>query len=301
MIKDKVLLVGNGINSIKTAYSWEKLINGLISYVGSVGQIKINDKPFPLLYEEILFEGVRNEVIKKEEDLKKNIAKEVTKIKPNDIHEQVMNSEYENILTTNYEYTLELSQGIKQEDLKNVGVVNENIYSLFRKTKVKDTHIWHIHGECNSSRTIALGYEHYGGYLQQMRNYVQTGIWKSAKKPLGSVSKRIRKKSFKYYSWIDFFFTKHIYIIGFTLDFVEMHLWWLLTYRARRKFIDKAKINNKIYYFYPDFIADDITNKLQLLKSNDVISLSTKVKNGDMRDYYEKVLKKVKRLPQFLV
>jgi hypothetical protein len=297
MIKDKVLLVGNGINSIKTAYSWKRLINDLISYVGAVGQIKIKDKPFPLLYEEILFEGVRNKVIKEEEDLKKNIADEVTQIKPNDIHEQVMNSEYENILTTNYEYTLELSQGLQQADLKNVGVVKEKTYSLFRKTKVKDTQIWHIHGECNSSRTITLGYEHYGGYLQQMRNYAQTGIWKSAKKPLGPMSKRLKKRSFKPYSWIDFFFTKNIYIIGFTLDFVEMHLWWLLTYRARRKIIDKARINNKIYYFYPDSIAGDITNKLQLLKSNEVISLSTRVKNGDMRDYYEKVLNKIKRFP----
>ena len=297
MIKDKVLLVGNGINSIKTAYSWKRLIKGLISDVGSVGQIKINDKPFPLLYEEILFEGVRNNVIKKEEDLKKNIADEVTRIKPNDIHEQIMNSEYENILTTNYEYSLELSKGIKQEDLKNVGAINENTYSLYRKTKVTDTQIWHIHGECNSSRTITLGYEHYGAYLQQMRNYVQTQIWKSAKKPLDSVNKRLKMKSLKYYSWIDFFFTKNIYIIGFTLDFVEMHLWWLLTYRARRKFIDKARINNKIYYFYPDFIGDSITNKLQLLKSNDVLSLSTKAKSDDMKDYYEKVLKKVKTLP----
>lgn len=294
MIENKVLLVGNGINSIVTAYKWKNLIDDLISYSGAAGQININDKPFPLLYEEIFLEGAKNRKLK-EEDLKEYIAKKVAEIKHNEIHEKIMNLKFKNVLTTNYDYTLEISRGLKKENLKNEGVINESAYSLFRNMLVNDIRIWHIHGECNYSKTITLGYEHYSGYLQQMRNYVVTGTGSSYKKTFEALNKRLEAGDINFDSWIDFFFTKNIYIIGFTLDFVEIHLWWLLTYRARRKFTEKARINNEIIYYYPENIANDIKNKLELLRANDVTPYSIRTRTNNISDYYFKVLDKVEK------
>ena len=56
----KVILVGNGINLLNNPYSWSDLIKNLIHYVGVHGQISTDKKPFPLLYEEIIIEAIKN-------------------------------------------------------------------------------------------------------------------------------------------------------------------------------------------------------------------------------------------------
>lgn len=295
MIGNKILLIGNGINNIKSTLVWRDLINNLISYIGAASQINIHQKPFPLLYEEIFLEGVKNRGIR-EGELKLYIADKVAQIKHNEIHEEIMMLKFRDILTTNYDYSLEVSQGFKQEELKNAGIVNESTYSLFRNIQINNTKIWHIHGECNFPRTITLGYDHYSGYLQHMRNYVVMGTGRSYKIPFEALNKKIKNKNIKFNSWIDFFFTKDIYIIGFTLDFVEIHLWWLLTYRARRKYIKEIQPTNKIIYFYPENIAKKIRDKLELLRSNDVVPHSVKLRTYNKKDYYLEVLKKVKNI-----
>lgn len=75
-----------------------------------------------------------------------------------------------NIVTTNYNYTLEGETNLKNED-----IIAERLYSIFRKCVLGKTSYWHIHGEAGVPMSINLGYEHYGGQLQHMRNYVTSG------------------------------------------------------------------------------------------------------------------------------
>lgn len=289
MVGNKVILVGNGINNLQDTYKWKNLILDLINHVGAKGQININKKPFPLLYEEIFLKGAKNKAIK-ESQIKEFISKKISQIRHNEVHREILNYKFKHILTTNYDYNLEKSRGLKQGELKNSGIVKESKYSLFRCAKNFGSKIWHIHGECNLPRTITLGYEHYSGYLQHMRNYVATGTGDSYKRKFKSLRKRLKAGEVKFDSWVDFFFKKNIYIIALRLDFVEIHLWWLLTYRARMKFAKQMQIRNKIIYFYPE----DLTkrNKLELLKSNDVILHPIKMK-PDKNDYYFKILDRV--------
>lgn len=150
--------------------------------------------------------------------------------------------------------------------------------------------IWHIHGSQSRPGSITLGYEHYGGYLQKMRNYVT-----SFTVGLSPLSRRIKADAVNYESWMDFFFTHDIYILGLNLDFVEMHLWWLLTYRARILVHGKLPITNKIVYYYPEAYHFGSINKLELFKANGVEVVALKQKEGSRMNYYLDVVEEVRR------
>jgi hypothetical protein len=187
-----ILLLGNGINNIQSAYTWSNLVRDLIDFVGATKHIRIANKPFPLLYEEIVAHAVKEKQIA-EAEIKEFIANKIAEFRPNEIHARVMALKLTDVLTTNYDYTLELASGVTdQKTLVNAGVVKENRYSLFRVINTKPTRIWHIHGERKSPNSIALGYEHYSGYLQLMRNYVVMGTAFAYKKQFDSLEKRLK-------------------------------------------------------------------------------------------------------------
>jgi hypothetical protein len=293
MAKTAVLLLGNGINNIDNPYTWSHLVQDLIAYVGAADQIRVGDKPFPLLYEEIFAHWVRDQH-REESEIKERVATLIEKFQPNEIHRRIMGLGLKNILTTNYDYTLEMATGLKDKDIPpNSGIVKEIVYSLFRFNRVGRTRVWHIHGERRAPQSIALGYEHYSGYLQRMRNYVVTGTEQSYKRPFESLEKRLKKRAVGFDSWIDFFFTQNVHIVGLSLDFVEMHLWWLLTYRARRKYTRRVPIHNQITYFYPDTLESKIRSRFELLQASDVVVSRVACKSSDWRSYYHRVLDKI--------
>jgi hypothetical protein len=292
-MKNKVLLIGNGINNIKQEYRWIDLIQNLINFIGASGQIRVEDKPFPMLYEEIFVEAVKNRKFK-EGDIKNFIAKEISHLEPNDVHHQILNLGCDHLLTTNYDLTLEKVFFQTPHELKNNGAVRESTFSLFRHYKINQTNFWHIHGDANVSSSITLGYEHYSGYLQQMRNYVANGTGTAYKIKFAPLLRRLKDKSFSPTSWVDFFFTKDVYIIGLTLDFIEIHLWWLLTFRQRLRLIRQVPISNNIVYFYPDVLAKSIQNKLDLFRSIGVTPFSISYPQGGKEKYYLSVIRKIK-------
>lgn len=290
-----ILLVGNGINNIRRTYRWQDLIQQLIEYIGASGQIRVENKPFPLLYEEIIVEAVKNRGIR-EKDIKSFIAREIGRLQPNEVHEQIFDLKWSHLLTTNYDFTLERVLTEKTNTLGNQGVVKENTYSLFRRHVLEKRTFWHIHGDANSRNSLALGYEHYSGYLQQMRNYLAVGTRNTYKIRFEPLERRLRKKELEMDSWVDAFFQKntHVCIVGLTLDFIEIHLWWLLTYRQRLILREKLHTRGRIYYFYPDTLTPAIQPKLDLLKSLGVLPFSVKHTDKQPALFYHTVLKKIK-------
>lgn len=293
-MKPPVLLLGNDINNVNNNRSWEELLLEITSFLNVTGEIKnLKSKPFPLLYEEIFLRALAKKM-SSEGTLKKEIAKLVLEIKPNSIHKRIMNFNLANILTTNYDYSLQNASNFHQKTYSNIGYIDETTYSIFRHNRISDTNIWHIHGECNLPKTITLGFEHYGGMLQQIRNYVVTGTrYRSKDKNLEGLTQRLKSNNLNFYSWIDFFFTNDIHIIGLSLDTSEIDLWWLLTYRARQNAKYK-KFDNEIFYYYPGSLHALILNKLQLFEAIGVtpIRINCKDKSG----YYLTILNIVEKI-----
>lgn len=288
-MKPVSLLIGNDINNATQQLSWDTLLNEIIDFCG-VGEMveRHKEKPFPLVYEEIFLSALRRKHIH-EKSLKGFIAGKVNAIKANEIHDRIRKMALPHIMTTNYEYSLEGAEpGV------NTGLVNERLYSIFRQNQANNTSYWHVHGECKFPQSINLGYEHYGGQLQQMRNYVVSGTdYKTGGILRQSLEHRFINKEINYQSWIDLFFTTDVHIFGLSLDFSETDLWWLLTYRARLKYYRSLHIHNQLYYYIPDRFAATSKFKLDLLRVNGVEIVEFPY--GSPLDYYRLVLDHVEQ------
>lgn len=280
-----ILFIGNGVNNINNASSWEQLLQLLYNdyYDHDIAFDDFKRKPFPMLYEQIVMKHLMTGNLKIEDDLKKLIAGETLKIKQNAVHEAIANSNYDHIITTNYEFGLMNEH--KPKTVKNLGCIRETKYSLFRHFEVNGKTYWHPHGDAQNIRSINLGYEHYCGQLQRMREYV-TNSFETNNEQLNAIFKKgLVKRNYlnsnKEYSWIDFFFKKNteIKIIGFRFEFEEIDLWWLLTYRA--KFLYKMNINeriayeNKVIYYVPvqytiDKFAAAFQSKKDMMEKMDI-------------------------------
>ena len=294
------ILVGNGINNINNKLSWSALLEEIIRDVGAdVSTDNMNKKPFPLFYEEIYISAVKNSGIT-EYALKEMISKKVGSIAGNEIHKRITSGIFSDIITTNYEYTLEscLINDFKQ---KNLGVVRETKYSIYRHGRINDMNFWHIHGDMHRPSSILLGYEQYSGQLQVMRNYVVSGTnYESKTAKVLPLTKRMGKKDYQPLSWIDRFFTGDLHIVGLSLDFIESDLWWLITYRARRIFekpgkndrykgMRKALEKSRIYYYYPEKYYN--REKMQLLEANGISTVALPLDNSV--EFYDFVLDQV--------
>ena len=291
-LKNAVLLVGNDINNATAGYSWKDLLEDLMSFMQLKRVRNMENKPFPLFYEEIfLATAVKGN--SDEYGVKKFIAEKVMQLQPNSIHEQILELGCENILTTNYDNTFEKLTTKKK--FPNKGVVKESLYNVFRWFDLGGSKLWHIHGSGYTPRSVILGYEHYSGYLHFIRNYVVTGADDTYKnQDFKSVIRQIKKQEVIHRSWVDLFFTNDVYIFGLNLDFAEMHLWWLLTYRARCIHKDKMPINNRIFYFYPRKFEKASQHKLDMFRSTGVITVPASYAENSREKYYGRVMEKIK-------
>jgi len=291
-MKNPTLLIGNDINNISKGQSWKDLLNDIVAFCLPEGCFQLDErKPFPLLYEEIFLTAIRRKHIR-EAELKSFIAEKTLNIAPNEIHEAIRELVPAHVMTTNYEFTLE-----GEIPQSNDGLILERIFSIFRKYKIGHTDYWHIHGDCLNPLSINLGFEHYGGQLQQMRNYVVSGTtYTSPQAPRQSLVRRIQQHMpVKDDSWLDLFFTRDIHIFGLSLDFVESDLWWLLTYRARQKFQKNTiQVKNALYYYIPAELVSNSRFKLEMLAANDVKVIE--ITAGNKLAYYEEVMRKIRQL-----
>lgn len=289
--KRKVLVLGNGINRIDNQYSWEQLMTELLAFAGMEGAISPQGKPFPMLYEEVFLRW--NEAgDKREMDLKRKIKQLLRKIRYNDLHKQVMELPVDEILTTNYDYNLEatLEGGIRSAPY--IPPVKGSKYSMHRKRVANDKFIWHIHGEVNAPGSILLGYEQYAGYLQHIRHYMVLGKdYKDLRMP--PLNARLKEEDDRIFSWVDHFFLSDIFIMGLSMDFVEMHLWWILDFRARLMADKRFRIDNEIVFIYPSADQNWIKPRIDLMCACGVKCVQAPVEHYDWKAMYRNSLKMI--------
>jgi len=295
-MNNKVLLLGNGINRLSNEYSWSDLLDELIKETGKSEVITYREeKPFTLLYEEIYLRTIKH-LQSKEIRLKEKIANLVlSKFTPNEFHTKILNSNVEHILTTNYDYNLERSS--YRDHGKSANVLNERKYNMFRRRNVNGRYIWHLHGEADAPNSITLGHEHYVGYLQKMGNYLKDKITSKRKGKDKEIRSPIQKAIYKQeeirtfdkdntiYSWVDLFVMNDIYILGLSLDYTEIDLWWLMIFKERLKKERGVHSGETMYNcFYPHTLDKKEKAKLSLLES-----LGIEVIKKDVGRNYENV------------
>jgi len=272
----RAMLIGNGLNLLDSSqsFSWGKLLEQVKSEYRIGVDLDNIFKPFPLSFDEMQHtksgDNSLNEKLKNlKKAIKRNIEDELTgKLGFNNYHKKIAQLNYDDILTTNYDYSLEksISSNFITQKKKYAQNNQERKYSLKRCYKINSkTKFWHIHGELFDSRkhsldsnsyaeeSIMIGYEHYTEYLEKIQENIKgkSGTQKTDYQSLTIRIKNSKESPF----WTDIFFTHNLDIIGQTIDFSENHFWWIFNYRANLIKGGKPKngvcINNTIRFFYP--------------------------------------------------
>ena len=165
----------------------------------------------------------------------------------------------------------------------------ESKYSLYRRRIQNGVNIWHIHGEVSKDNTLMLGHEHYSGALQKMRSYLTR---KKNFSPFVRGDINFDKNGAKY-SWTDVFLRDDIYIVGFSLDYTEIDIWWLLSYKERQNLNSNNKVGETYFYhFYENSIDARSEAKLSLLESFGVSVKRIEILQGYEKEY-DKVLAEI--------
>lgn len=236
-----LLLVGNSINRLSAAQSWDELLQSLTLRADPEANRRRRDKPFTLFFEEL-----RNRYVYRQkgrpEDFMDEIGRTFSRLPTSDLHRQIMALPFQNVLTTNYDYGLEKSvepagdYTCPSDDFR----AGETKFSLFRRRTCGEKFVWHIHGEASVPTSIMLGHDHYTDHAAQMRRYFYQG---AAYRGTGSFRSGLQRDVGTFdqtcdghpYSWVDLFVRDHVHIGGFSFDFSETLLWYLVSYRRRRR------------------------------------------------------------------
>lgn len=282
------VLYGNGLNRLSSnAVSWDDLLDELKGSNGFDSGLL----PYTMVYERIFMgKHKSNEKDKFDElDLKIKIASSLAEQESNEIFELLAGMDFENYLTTNYDYAFEKALGVLPEILST-----EDIYSLRRKRRynidggVKQ--LWNIHGEIDNPKSIMLGLDHYCGSLSKIDSYVK-GTYKHSvdgkSVQVTSMKDKLRDQKFCHASWVDLFFSSDVHIIGFGMDYSETDLWWLLNKRAR--FAAEKLVKNEIY-FYSHCLDDE---KKGLLESFGVNIVHADICSGDYKNMYRSAIERM--------
>lgn len=256
------ILLGNGLNNQSASNkSWDHLLKDIIDLCDRT--ISPKDKKLTILYEEAFLKAAR-EIGKSERTLKSEIANIISKIKQNHLHDRLLQLDIADIITTNYDYTLE-------DSLRNNGFAfaqgnkSEREFNIFRHNEINNKRFWHIHGDISKPQSIVLGFDHYCRQTHQIEDYLSTRY--NGKFPVSFID-RFNENLITNDSWIDLFFTANIHIIGLALGFEETDLWWLLTQRARLKIENKLQYSNRIFYYEPKDFPKEI--KVDMFEAVDV-------------------------------
>ncbi len=277
---------GNGLNRIsEKSVSWDDLLDKL----KADKQFTNASLPNTMVYERIFMEKQVPEFSQKDDELKiKRLIAEAMKFQgSNELFELLAKMDFDNYLTTNYDYAFELALGASANRLST-----ENIYSLRRKREYQTQQgtklLWNIHGEIDLPKSIMLGLDHYCGSVSKIDSYVKGKYKYSIKgesKAVTAMAIKLKTKQFCHASWVDLFFSSNVHIIGFSLDYSETDIWWLLNKRAR--FATDGLVNNKVY-FYTNYIDDE---KRGLLESFKVRVVLTEVESNNYKGMYRSALK----------
>lgn len=236
-----LLLVGNGINRLSAAQSWDELLQSLTLRADPDARRRRGEKPFTLFFEEL-----RNRYVYREkgqpEDFMWEIGRTFSKLPTSDLHRRIMALPFRHVLTTNYDYCLEKSVEPHADYTRPSDDFHaaETKFSLFRRRTCAEKFVWHIHGEASVPTSIMLGHDHYTDHAAQVRRYFYQG---AAYRGTGSFRSGLQRDLGAFdqtcdgmpYSWVDLFVRDHIHIGGFSFDFSESLLWYLVSYRRRRR------------------------------------------------------------------
>lgn len=304
----KTILFGNGLNLLNGYSTWEDLLMKIdveIVEENIPNTLQFEVEVLPLPEKEtvpITFDGklvTHNDqlvtwTINSETNLKAKIAEAMKKYETNEIYQRIAEMrDVSHFVTTNYDDVLKRTL-LNMGYLETEHIKIENIYSIRRRHSLlgdsDEKHIWNIHGEIDTPPTIMLGLNQYCGSVSKISDYLNGKYdYKQEKQKviIPKIQERLRDGIEKPFSWLDLFFISDIYIMGFSLLYEEIDLWWILT-RRKRLMRQGANITNTIFY-----CGDVKPGKKMLFHTMGVEIIEPSAKAADYKDKYHSILDKI--------
>lgn len=284
--KPKVLLLGNGINRAYGFASWDELLNSIQTKVLDPEETEsLKNIPYPL-----------RPVILTEDHLSsrlKEISGELSGLRAPEAEEALLRAylrlPMDAVLTTNYTYELEKALDPKFVSLPNrhckarhvaydKGSV-QTIRQMGTYFEVDGQRIWHIHGEAARPDTMVLGHYFYGKLLSKMQKAMPLLIGRRRSNGAKGLGIDCR-------TWLDYFMTGDVYIVGFGMDASELDLWWLVNCK-KRNFPDTT-----VTLFKPGIR----TEERLLAEAYGVRVISDGLTGTDYRGYYAETKERLEAL-----
>lgn len=250
----KLLLLGNSVNRLGAGPSWPDVVQALAGLAHLQHPVAVNGKPLPIVYEHIVCRNGCDE-----NAIKRSLAQSMRSLAPNWAHQRALELASSNLLTTNYDYCFEASSG---RGRRRAHLYRESTYSAFRRARVGTRFVWHIHGELDAPRTLLLGFHQYAGYVQKLRAYLTANRKTS---PFHRGEQDFESRGVRF-SWVDLFLRDDVHIAGLTLDYVELHLWWLIAYKLRIMSKSASCGSTHFYHLREGEERADVLARLSLLE-----------------------------------
>jgi hypothetical protein len=256
---EKTIFFGNGLNRlVRSNIAW----NDLLDKIKGVNIFADDKLPNTMIYERIVLQKLNkyDDILEDEFEVKTDLATLLKDIEGHQIYQELYESDVQHYITTNYDYGfLESILDMVEINKPIFEYGTEDVYSIRRRKRISNIkeakkNFWQIHGEIRKPATIMLGLDQYCGSIGKLNDYVK-GSYRYQENGENiteiSIEDKLKEKSLTDSSWVELFFTSDIHIIGFTFDFSEIDLWWLLTRRARMKKSPRTKdLVKNIIHFY---------------------------------------------------
>lgn len=269
----KTILLGNGINRcILSNVSW----GDLLSTIATKYNVEINQNiSFPMQFETLVNQVLMNSQIAKDDaytEIKQEIISLLkTATLPINAPHKALTDNADSIITTNYDFLIEQSID-KNFSIENIPVRSKdgnNKYNLRNSILVSEKEVFHIHGDMRRAQSICLGYEHYAGTVQHLREAIATKK-DDGREKVPAIVLALRNPKYSTNTWAEKLFTDDVNIVGLGLAQSEIDIWWLITYRATllyaNRFNCSGLVNNKIvYHDIGDVLDEDMRFTLENL------------------------------------
>ena len=286
----KVLLLGNGITYTTGGISWNDIITNMAKKynpscsLSDIEKQKKSTLPMPLQ----AVTASNNRINEYLFNNQRRFYGKITNEKKRQFLQRILSVGFDDILTTNYSYEIEIA-ATEKNDISNYQLDKirrttrnhkkaEGKYLLHTYNEVNymgvSNRVWHIHGVAKNPSSMVIGHYYYGNLVSRYSN------------ALVSAHQRFRDNLDVYTSWLDGFIMGDVFILGCGFDPSEFDLWWLV----ERKKIERMNLG-KIFYFAPKWERDNNCEKYELMnvygiEVKDDITNSTK--NYDL--FYEEAL-----------
>ena len=281
----QILLLGNGINRAFNSDSWDDLLNS-IDRRGE--KYDIEDYRCPETLKAILVtEDNVDKALRTHKERLGNLGTKKPE-KQKALLKRLLNAGFDEILTTNYSYELEIAaldeENINDKALRRMQRHTDEVkrcetrFMLHTYNSVEldeEKRIWHIHGEARKPDSMILGAYYYGDLLGKIIDLNKKRGNYYARSQSGEKIPKIR-------SWTDAFVLGDVYILGFGAGFAESDIWWLLNRKKR----EKATVGKT--YFYELKPKSEINRaKMDLLRLMNVDIIYKSVSGNDWQSAYD--------------